>query len=458
MQRKYLKYIILGCFQVGLLLTQSAVFAWQTVPDSLKTKAKLSGQWRTYYMSTHNEGDLQNFYALATGGKIKYEQPVFKNFSLGSALYTSFNLGLQDLTVPDAITGRISRYEAGLFDGTDLSRRAIFILGELYAAYETKKHFVKVGRMLAKTPFLNGQDGRMIPTLEQGIWYSFKPSKKYIFEGAIFNEISPRSTGEFFNIGETLGTYPIGRNPDGKPSGYGDNNTQSSYLALLHTKLQTSQNLTVHIWDYHADNLFNMLYINPELKLDDNGTNLGLQWVMQNRVGDGGNAVDSLRYFTDQQSHVLGARFQFKVKKATLSVAYTHILDKGRFLFPREWGREFLYSFQKRERSEGSANNHALVLYYNNAWQIGKGKINGIFSVGHHWKPPVTDAAANKYAQPDYTHINLDFFYHSEKFKRLKPELLLTYKRASGDFPENPNFIFNKVNLFITNFIINYNF
>ncbi len=456
--KKYLLKIYGIALLLGLLFFQTKALARQAVPDSLKLRPKFSGQWRTYYMSTLNEGNLQNFYALATGGKIKYEQPVSKNFSLGAALYTSFNLGVQDLTQTDATTGRLSRYEAGLFDVTDLSKRAIFIPGELYAAYETKKHFVKVGRMLAKSPFLNGQDGRMIPTLEQGIWYSYKPSKKYVFEAAIFNEIAPRSTGEFYNIGESLGTYPVGRNPDRSPSGYGNKNSASSYLALLHGQWQVSNKLKVNIWDYHVDNIFNMLYVNPELKLDDKGTSLGLQWVMQNKVGDGGNAIDSLRYFTDEQSHVLATRFQFKVQKATISLAYSHIFSGGRFLFPREWGRESLYSFQKRERSEGTANNHAVVLYYNNVWKLGNNKLNGIFSIGHHWKPSVTDAAANKYAIPDYTHFNLDFFFHSDKFKRLKPELLLTYKRGSGNIPENPNFIFNKVNLFITNFIINYNF
>ncbi len=55
------------------------------------------------------------------------------------------------------------------------------------------------------------------------------------------------------------------------------------------------------------------------------------------------------------------------------------------FIFPREWGRDFLFSFQKRERSEGSANNHALIMYYDDTSILGEpeSEINTVLSVGH---------------------------------------------------------------------------
>ncbi|MDF9798810.1 hypothetical protein OKW21_004073 [Catalinimonas alkaloidigena] len=130
------------------------------------------------------------------------------------------------------------------------------------------------------------------------------------------------------------------------------------------------------------------------------------------------------------------------------------------FLFPREWGREPLFSFQKRERSEGTANSHAVVFTFDRTFPLNNDndRFQSIISIGHHWKPPVSNAADNKYAMPDYTHLNLDFFYHSKNVKRLKPELLLTYKIGNGDRPENPNFTINKVDMFQLNLLINYNF
>jgi len=84
--------------------------------------------------------------------------------------------------------------------------------------------------------------------------------------------------------------------------------------------------------------------------------------------------------------------------------------------------------------------------------------MTSIFSLGRHWKPDVTNAELNKYAMPDYTHINFDFFFNFKNWKQFKPELLITSKIANGDFPNNPNFIFNKVDLFHVDFILNYNF
>ncbi|HAF76892.1 MAG TPA: hypothetical protein DCG42_06175, partial [Maribacter sp.] len=80
---------------------------------AVKKKGTLSGQWRTYYMMTSNKGELKDFNALATGGKLKYQYNLLENLEIGAALYNSTNLGLQDLTIPDVTTGRISRYEEG---------------------------------------------------------------------------------------------------------------------------------------------------------------------------------------------------------------------------------------------------------------------------------------------------------------------------------------------------------
>tara|TARA_R110000765_G_C18931160_1_gene606771 strand:- start:1530 stop:2093 length:564 start_codon:yes stop_codon:yes gene_type:complete len=183
------------------------------------------------------------------------------------------------------------------------------------------------------------------------------------------------------------------------------------------------------------------------------------EWLHQNKLGDGGSSVDSLRYYNQNTADVLGVKIGYKSNGGLWSLAYNRILPQGQFLSPREWGREDLFSFQKRERSEGSADNHALVLNYKKDVTLLKDlNLMSILSIGKHWKPDPTDAILNKYAMPDYTHINLDIFFNIKKLKRLKPELLITSKIGNGDFPDNPNFYFNKVDLFHLDFIINYNF
>jgi hypothetical protein len=426
--------------------------------DTIKNKGTFSGQWRTYYMSTLNTGSLKDFSALATGGKIKYQFKLNNRFEIGVAVYNSTNLGIQDLTKADVSTGRISRYEEGLFDRLDLANDAVILLGELYASYTLQNHEFKVGRMKINTPLINPQDGRMIPTLVQGFWYKFKINQSNLLQIGVLNQIAPRSTGKYFGIGESIGTYPVGRNSAGGSSQY-FGNTISDYIVVLNSNLKITDKLQINLWNQYVDNISNSFYLKPNLELNQS-VSVAMEWLHQNKVGDGGNALDSLRYFTNNSSDILGLKFDYKWKSSSISLAYNRILPHGQFVSPREWGREDLFSFQKRERSEGTADNHALVFYYNTTVPIVKDKaeIVSILSLGRHWKPSVLDAVLNKYALPDYTHLNLDLFFNFKKLKNLKPELIVTAKVANGDVPNNPNFFFNKVDMVHVDLILNYTF
>lgn len=438
-----------------LMFTVLGVAKGQEAPR--KSKGAFSGEWRTYYLSTHNKGPLKDFYALATGGKLKYVHSWGGHIKLGGALYTSYNAGLQDLTVPDAVTGKGSRYEVGLFDVQDVTSRLIVIPGELFFQYLSQKHELTLGRMKIATPLINPADGRMIPTLEQGLWYHYKPGKKYQVQLGFINAIAPRSTAGFFGIGESIGKYPVGRSHDGSASQYAGN-TKSDFVLVTNLNMAPAKTFKLAIWDYYVDQVFHTLYLKPTLTFPQKTGEIALEWLHQDRLGNGGNDADSLRYFSDAHANVLGAQVSVNLNKTKLSLGYNHILSEGRFLFPREWGREPLFSFQKRERSEGAAGNHAVLLTYERTFAWQKNQLQTITSLGHHWKPTVLDPASNKYGLPDYTHINLDFYYHAEKVPKLKPELLLTYKIGNGDFPENPNFVINKIDMFQVNFILNYNF
>ena len=42
------------------------------------------------------------------------------------------------------------------------------------------------------------------------------------------------------------------------------------------------------------------LYVKPTYKFNDSGLELAIEWLLQNRVGDGGNADPDLRYVQDE--------------------------------------------------------------------------------------------------------------------------------------------------------------
>lgn len=425
---------------------------------SIKGKGVLSGQWRTYYMGTINKSELKDYNALAAGGMLKYTYQIAKGMELGAAMYNSNNLGLQDLALPDQTTGKLSRYEEGLFDRLNLSNDAIFLLGELYFKYELKGNTITLGRMKVNTPLINPQDGRMIPTLVQGIWFKHITGRSSIFQLGIFNQIAPRSTGEFYGIGESIGTYPVGTNRYGEASEY-SGNTRSDYIILMNANIKLTTGLYLGIWNFYTENIFNSLYIKPKLQVNQ-GLTLEGEWLHQHKIRNGGNAIDSLRYFNQNTSDVLGLKIEYRKKATTLSLGYDRVFAGGQFLSPREWGREDLFSFQKRERSEGTADSHSLVFNYSASWALiqDKANVRSMVSLGRHWKPDVTDAILNKYAVPDYTHLNLDLLVNFKKLKGLKLELLFTAKLANGDFPDNPNFYYNKTDMLHLSAVINYNF
>jgi hypothetical protein len=441
---------------ISLFLT-SFLVAQEKQEDNEETKkGNLSGQWRNYYMHSFNEGELQDWYALATGLKLKYTYNFNQHWQLGGAVFSSWNTGLSNVDVLDPTTGRGSRYVAGNFNVQDPAQRFIAFPGELYVQYRKGNHQMKIGRQGFFSPFLNGQDGRMIPTLFEGAFYKYEEKNKLKLQLGLVNRIAPRSYDGFENIGQTLGIYPVGRDVNGQGSQY-KGNSSSDYIALVNTDYQLGS-LKIELWDYYVDNIFNVIYIKPTYASNNSGFQVAIEWLLQNRVGDGGNDDPTLRYVQDATAQLFGAQISKSLPKGKLSLAYKYITQQGRFLFPREWGREFLFSFQKRERSEGFGNNHALVMYYQRDFNWAEQKLKSILSIGHQWKPAVTSPELTKYAVPNYMHINLDLFYENEKWNGLSPELLVTYKYGTGDFPDNPAFVLNKVNLFLINAIVNYNF
>ena len=428
--------------------------------DSLQlpSKGKFLGQWRSYYMNTFNKEELKDFTALATGGHVRYTYNFTPGFSISGALYFSINTGIQDLQIPDATTGKLSRYEEGLFNRLDLDEKSLVVPGEVFVRYKIQTHELTLGRMKFVSPLINPQDGRMIPTFVQGFHYSLRPSKNATFEAGVFNEIAPRSSGGFFSIGESIGTYAAGRNWSGEPARY-SGNSYSDFLITTRANIKPGKQLEIDFWNYYVDNIFNTFYLHPNWKFRQQ-LSLEGEWLHQEQVGNGGNSLEEFRYFREKSSDVLGGRINYLWRQSSLSLSYDRILAHGQFLFPREWGREFLFSFQKRERSEGAADNHALVAYYRTTFHLNalQTEISSILSVGRQWKPAVEDARRNKYAMPDYTQVNLDLFLNFKKWKNLKPEILLVGKFAAGDFPDNPNFYFNKADLFHVDLILNYNF
>jgi hypothetical protein len=418
------------------------------------------GHFRYFFSSTINEGALSDYYANAIGGGLRYETAKYKNFQFAVSGFYFFNLKSSVLHNADSITGQFNRYEVGLFDienpdnHKDMDR-----LEELYLKYNLKKGHVIFGRQLINTPMINLQDGRMRGTGVEGLWLDYE-LKKLRFEGGFLYAISPRSTTKWYYVDNSIGLYPSGIGVDGKKSDY-LNNLYSKGVGVMSIKYKAKQNLEFQVWDYYIDNILNsaLFQFNYEKKIrDEKKFILAGQFIRQDAINFGGNEDQSKTYTVKgSKSMTFGGRIGLNVKNTQFSINYNRITKHGRYLFPREWGRDPFFTFLPRERNDGFGDVHALVGKIEQKFV--KSGIKSSLGVGYVSMPDVLNFELNKYGLPSYYQLNLDVRYQFKKyFKGLESQLLVVSKLNAGNLYENPRYQFNKVNMLLINLVLNYHF
>lgn len=420
----------------------------------------MNGHLRYFFMATNNEPLLSDYYAHAGGGGIKFETAKFKGFQLGISGFFTFNLGSSDLSKPDPLTNQANRYEIGLFDVEDPNNKTdIDRLEELYIKYTLKNSAITAGKQLINTPFINLQDGRMRPTEVSGIWTDINGIRKIKIEGGIIKQISPRGTVKWYDVSESIGVYSTGVNTDGSRSAYAGN-THTKGIAMVGITHKTSKHLSLKIWNLFVENIFNTSMLQGDYKKSlSSGGNIvaGIQFIQQNKIGNGGNEELSKRYFQDNKATTFGGTFGYENQSWKTSFNYNRITAAGRYLMPREWGRDPFYTFMSRERNEGYADVNAYVVKI--GYNIPKTTIKTTTSLGYFDLPEITDFTKNKYGMPSYSQLNIDVRYEFTGFLTgLGAQLLYVYKNKAGKTPVSEKYIINKVNMSLWNLVLNYNF
>ncbi len=419
------------------------------------------GHFRNFFMKTINDGSLTDYYANGLGGGVKFETSKFKNFQFGVSGYYIYNMGSSDFTVKDPITNLPNRYEVALFDIQNTSTtKNMSRLEELYLKYNYKKSVFTLGKQLINTAFINLQDGRMRPTEVDGIWVDFNEIKKTTINVGYIYGISPRSTLQHFKVEQSVGIYPMGLNPDGTKSDYAGN-LQSKGVFIAGVQREMNSHFKLLLWNQYVENMFNSALVQTDFNYAINkGSKLffGLQAILQHAVNDGGNENQAKTYFSKNgASQTFGGNFGYKDKSIEISINYNRITASGRYLMPREWGRDPFYTFMARERNEGFGDVHALVAKFNYKDSAKRLKVN--FGVGYFDMPDVKNFELNKYGMPSYLQSNIDIRH---EFKGLldgfDAQLLYVYKLNVGETYGSSNYIFNKTNMSNINFILNFHF
>lgn len=429
----------------------------------LKTfkNGNFNGHFRYFFMSTNNESGLSDYYANALGGGVKFETAKFHNFQFGVSGYYIFNIGSSDFSKKDPVTNLSNRYEVALFDiQNPSSKDNLSRLEELYLKYNFKNSNITLGKQLLNTSFINLQDGRMRPTVVDGIWIDFNELKKTKINLGYLYGISPRSTMKYFDVGESIGIYPSGINPDGTKSNYAGNLDKSG-IYIVGLQNESIKNLKILLWNQYAEDIFNSALFQMDYKYDLNPNSkllFGFQSIYQNALNFGGNEDQSKTYFKKNgTSQTFGGRLGWQNKKIEFTLNYNRITPKGRYLMPREWGRDPFYTFMARERNEGFGDVHALMtkIQYSNP----KKRFKSQLAIGYFDLPDVKNVALNKYGLPSYVQTNVDFRYQFQgMLKGFDAQLLYVHKFNEVENYGNKNFIFNKTNMSNINLIVNFNF
>ena len=417
------------------------------------SRGVVNGHIRYYFMSTINEGELSDYYANAAGGAIRYQTANWHGFTIGIGGNFIYNIGSSDLEAHDPISNKSSRFERQLFDVTnpeikyDLDR-----LEELFIHYSNSTLSITFGKHSIYSPLVNPQDGRMKPYLVEGLWVDYIPSKKWTFHGGVITKVSPRSTVSWYRIEDAIGIYNQGVNVDGTPSDY-KGNISSKALAIGGAEFK-SERLSVQFWNYYLDNIVNAAFTQVDYKIGPSFA--GVQYLREDALQSGGADIEGQSYYpNDQSTNLLSFRLGRRIKGFSLSANYTHIFDSGRFLFPREFGREQFFTTIGRGRMEGMGG--AKTLMFKGVW-VPKSipELSIEVDAGRTWTPGAANTALNKYVADSYDQYNVDIHYRFKGiWKGLVMRFLYVHNRLLPGGYSDPALIHNRHNYHHFNLITN---
>ncbi|MBK7689917.1 MAG: outer membrane porin, OprD family [Bacteroidetes bacterium] len=420
-----------------------------------------SGHFRYFFMATDNESPYTDYFANAIGGGLKMETAPLYHLRVGISGFYIFNVGSSNFAKRDSVSQQLNRYESALFDINNPSKKSdMDRLEELYVSYENRGTHITFGKQMINTPFVNLQDGRMRPTGVEGLWLESRNKKRMKLELGYLYRISPRSTFSYYDIGKSIGMYPIGVNEDGSKSDY-RNNLQSKGIFIGGISGPIFQRSAFQIWNQFVENIFNTSMLQADMLLHKNAkheVNAGLQSIIQIPVHDGGNSDIHKSYFDPQSRSIsFGAKLVWNRNKSGVSINYNRITAHGRYLMPREWGREPFFTFLPRERNEGLGDVHAILLKLNHSFPVIRLKTT--VGLGYYDLPEVTNFRLNKYGMPSYTQCNLDIRYQfAGVLKGLDAQLLFVRKWKATQQPLSDKNIINKVQMTQLNAVLNFRY
>lgn len=393
------KYLLLLLLPLGLI--------GQSKPNQ-KIQWDHGFRGTSFYMTTQNgifgpHSGLKDFYTYAVGAEY-LAKARWKNWNLNVDFYGT-TLVSGNAFEKDSLTGKASRYESGLLAVDAPEQTVIAVPSVLELTYQKGNLKWGLGNFALKGTFLNKEHGRMIPSTFSGTHLNYKIGQVSL-QGALVTHVAARSTSGFKSVAESLAQY----NPGLDTSGSKHDKTQVETWGLLYGQLEWTHNIKNWYGEFQNEwtivpGVFGTAVFNEVLA---HGNHLWqVQYIRQFKLGNGGNDDPYLAYFQQNSSQYFGAKYSHKVGDVHYFSAASYITAQGKLLSPREWGREYLVTFQPRERQEGMGNTFAIVGGAEGNWKEGKVSHSGGVSTGVYVRPEPSNYVLNKYGMPSNQQTNL---------------------------------------------------
>lgn len=466
-----LKAFLIAIYVLGILPRVEAQHPTspETSVDSTETK-KMFGKvlnagdfefhLRSYYMHTNNSHGLLDYSAWGTGAGLGYFSPRWKGLGVGFSGFFVFRHLENNLKELDPQTGMGNRYEITLFDvhhpenSKDMDR-----LEEFFISYEDQKFSSWFGRHHFESPLLNASDNRLRPNLFSGFSGTYTSTNGLKLSGAWFSHLISRGSLEWSTVKESFGFYSAGRNPFGVDETY-THHIESKGIGVIGLEYSKDK-FQVQSWNYLAEGVFVTNFSEVTGTIASFPTKswfYGAQGFIQQTIGNGGNQDPEKAYaLPKEKTHGIGLKSGMHWGHNDLAVNFLYISDNGRFLFPREWGREKFFISMQRERFEGMGGVSALGLSYDHSFIHDKLKVS--FASSYVQTPGLENLRLNKYGLPNYFHfVGLVDYRFEGFFKGLDLQLLVAHKNEDSAQEIPLEYVINRVNMTNLNLILDYRF
>jgi hypothetical protein len=188
--------------------------------------------FRSFWMNTSYSNEvLRSDYALGLTSLVGGKWTLQKKWDLQVGYRVFGNAYSSDFWLPDPLTGQANRYESGLFNVLEPQDRFFGRVELLSLGYSQPTFGVKVGKMGIQSDWVNAQDGRLSPTVVEGVHAYYLPKANWKVSAWGISRMNIRGSKDWMPVGETVGLFPQGRSLFGNPATY-LGNTTSSWLGI----------------------------------------------------------------------------------------------------------------------------------------------------------------------------------------------------------------------------------